>query len=91
MPVLDAGLYEGLLFKEALFAALSDSFLGMAGDDGLRFRTSSGRLFRTWLATSRSGSLVCFPRTQAIENSMAETIERFESMFTSRQRSEAAG
>ena len=61
MPVLDAGLYEGLLSKEAFFAALSDSSLGIAGDDGLRFRTSSGWLFRTWLATSQSGSSVCFP------------------------------
>ena len=30
-------------------------------DDGLRFRASSSRPFRTWLATSQSGSSVCLP------------------------------
>ena len=87
MPVLDAGLYEGLLSMEASFAALSDSSRVWLRDDGLRFRASSGRPFRTWLEWFFSMS----PRMQAIENSMAETIERFESMFTSLQRCEAAG
>ena len=91
MPVLDAGLYEELLSMEASFAALSDSFQGMAE----RRRTAVQSLKRPSIPYVARDEPEWFfsvpPRMQAIENSMAETIERFESMFTSLLRSEAAG
>ena len=55
-------------------------------DDGLRFRASNGRPFRTWLATSQSGFSVFLLGC----NSMAETLERFESLFTSLPRTDDA-
>ena len=88
--VLDAGSCERLLSMEASLAALSDSSQGMAE----RRRTAVQNLKRLSIPYVARDEPEWFfsvpPRLQTIENSMAEILDRFESRFTSLQRSEAS-
>ena len=89
-PVLDAGSYERLLSMEASLAALFDSSPGMAE----RRRSAVQSLKQPSIPNVARDEPEWFfsvpPRLQTIENSMAETLERFESTFTSLPRSEAS-
>ena len=89
-PVLDAGSYERLLSMEALLAALFDSSPGMAE----RRRSAVQSLKQPSIpnvARDEPEWFFCVPpRLQTIENSMAVTLERFMSTFTSLPRSEAS-
>ena len=89
-PVLDAGSYERLLSMEASLAALFNSSPGMAE----RRRSAVQSLKQPSIPNVARDEPEWFfsvpPRLQTIENSMAVTLERFVSTFTSLPRSEAS-
>ena len=89
-PVLVAGSYKRLLSMEASLAALFDSSPGMAE----RRRSAVQSLKHPSIPNVARDEPEWFfsvpPWFQTIENSMAETLERFESTSTSLPRSEAS-
>ena len=89
-PVLDVGSYERLLFMEASINALSNSSLGMTA----RRRSAVQSLKRPSIPNVARDKPEWLsgvpPRLQTIENSMAETLKRFESTLTSLPRTDDA-